>query len=186
MKNLVKIIKLSLGLSLLFFVSNVARAQELSKIPLLLEELKTSAVAEVASIERELFFEWGKTGSPTADLLMKRAEADMLARDFQGAANRFATVVEMSDGNAMAHLGRAKALIALGYYGPALDSLKSALEKEPQFYPAWFVLAQILEAQDKPHVAFGAYELVQKIHPRMANLDEALQRLAASVKGQSL
>lgn len=186
MRNLIRIIKLTVGLTLMFFVSNLAFGETKQGFTNLLDELRSVDAAEVASVERELIFLWSKTGSASADLILKRAEADMAQQKFHDAADRFATLCELAPDHAASHLGYAQALYALGYIGPAIAELEVALRIETQFYPALYTLAQIYEALDRKELAFRTYQAVHEIHPRLANLDKALQRLSASVKGQSL
>ncbi len=186
MKNRLKIIKPIVGLITVILCSFPTFAQESGKVKTLLQELRSVDDPEVASVERELLFIWSQTGSPSADLILTRANSDFAQNKFEAAANRFATVTEMAPDHAGAHLGQARALFQLGYIGPAIDRFERALELDPDFYPALFSLAQVYERLDRDELAFKTYEAVYEIHPRLSGLDEALQRLSASVKGQSL
>lgn len=137
-------------------------------------------------LEQEIWKEWSRSGSASADFLLKRGRDAMEAEDFALAAKHFTALIEMAPDFPEGYNMRAAAYFNLGLYGPALEDITQTLVLEPRHYGALNGLAVMMEEMGDKRAAHAAYELGLAIHPNQPDIREALERLAPDAAGKDL
>ena len=137
-------------------------------------------------IERELKARWAHTGSPSADLLLKRTDQAMEAHDFDTAREIVEKLTEISPNFAEAWHRRATLAAQKDDYEDALNSLRRTLALQPKNFAALAELGIILEEyNDKPH-ALEAYRQAKAIDPFLEGLADRIRDLTKAVEGQGI
>ena len=169
--------------AIVFLQPSIVRAGDLD---LLLQRLRDANAAEAEKIVREIELEWRKSGSASADFLLKRGRAALERGEVEAAIEHLSALVDHAPGFAEGYVSRAAAYFEAGLYGPALHDLEHALALNPEHFGALLGLASIFEMLERYDDAWEAYTLVRAIHPTHPEATEALVRLAPLVKGQTL
>lgn len=141
---------------------------------------------EAGRIEAELRIEWSKSGSPAMDLLLQRGADALSAGNIPAAIEHFTALVDHAPAFTEGYSARAAAYYAAGKVGPALADLAHVLEADPRNFDALMTLGILLEESSKPEKALEAYRAVQAIHPFLADVNDAIDRLAKTLEGQEL
>jgi tetratricopeptide (TPR) repeat protein len=137
-------------------------------------------------IERELKARWSHTGSPSADLLLKRTDQAMEAHDFDTAREIVQKLTVIAPNFAEAWHRRATLATQKDDYEDALASLRRTLALQPKNFAALAELGEILEEyNDKPH-ALDAYRQAKAIDPFLNGLADRIRDLTKSVEGQGI
>ncbi|HEY4264948.1 MAG TPA: tetratricopeptide repeat protein [Micropepsaceae bacterium] len=137
-------------------------------------------------IERELRARWAHTGSPSADLLLKRTDQAMEAHDFDTAREIVQKLTIIAPNFAEAWHRRATLATQKDDYEDALASLRRTLALQPKNFAALAELGEILEEyNDKPH-ALDAYRQAKAIDPFLDGLADRIRDLTKSVEGQGI
>lgn len=129
---------------------------------------------------------WARSGSPTADLLLRRAMtaaslgADSLALDL------FDRIVALEPAWAEALVGRAHAHIALGALDAAERDLESAIRLEPRRFDALGELGALREREGASARALDAYRRARALDPRREEWRKAEERLRLEVEGRDI
>lgn len=152
----------------------------------LMAQLLEADPVTAGRIEGEIHLEWAKSGSASADFLLKRGRDALERGDLDAAISHFTALVDHAPEFAEGWVARAGAYYLADLLGPAVLDLEMALTLNPQHYDAIFGLGAIFEAIEKPTEAYAAYSQVIAIHPHHPDVPEALQRLEPLVKGQEL
>lgn len=184
----IRFLKLTVAAVLLatvFFQPVVANAGQ-EELDALLLELREAAPADATRIANEISLEWQKSGSASADLLLKRGREAMERGEFEVAIGHLTALVDHAPGFAEGWHMRAGAYFNVGLIGPALSDLEQTLALNPQHYEAILGLANLFEMIERPAEAYEAYIQVKAIHPHHPDVTEALDRLEPMVKGQEL
>ncbi|WP_372884191.1 tetratricopeptide repeat protein [Shimia sp.] len=173
------------GLATAVFLTSVTAvaAAELSE---LMHELRRADAAAAATLAADIRLQWDKSGSASADLLLKRGRDAMERGDVAAAIGHFTALVDHAPGFAAGHHARARAYFEAGLLGPALQDLEAALALNPQHFDSIAGLAALFEAIGRPAEAYAAYAEVKAIHPHHPDVTEALQRLEPLVRGRAL
>ena len=111
----------------------------------LLQALQQTQPEDVTALEREIERQWSLSGSNSVDLLFEKGEEAFQAEEFRDAVEHFSAVTEFAPSFAMGWFARSRALVALGYDGPAFEDLERALSIDPQNYLAILALGEMLE-----------------------------------------
>ena len=153
----------------------------------LLEKLAKAADGRAARpIERELQARWAHSGSPSADLLLKRADDAMQAHDFDTAREIAQKLTEIAPDFSEAWHRRATLASQKDDYQDALDSLRRSLSLRPKNFMALAELGEILEEfNDKMH-ALDAYRQAKALDPFIEGLEDRIRSLTKSVEGQGI
>ena len=159
---------------------------EAADVETLLQQLREADAAEAARIVREIELEWRKSGSASADFLLKRGREALERGEVEAAVDHLSALVDHAPGFAEGWVSRAAAYFEAGLYGPALADLEQALALNPDHFGALLGLAAIFEMLERHEDAYEAYRLVRGIHPTHPEATEALDRLEPLVKGQAL
>jgi tetratricopeptide (TPR) repeat protein len=155
-------------------------------LPELLEQLARPDLENWQVVERRILREWGRTGSPTLDLLMRRGRAALQAGDSAAATEHFTAAIERAPDFAEGWHARATAHYAAGLIGPALDDLRTALDLNPQHFGALSGLGVILDEVGNHRAALAVFEAAAAIHPHQPDIETALRRLDRIVNGPAL
>jgi tetratricopeptide (TPR) repeat protein len=169
--------------AMVFLHPDGARAAD---VETLLQQLREADAAEAAKIVREIELEWRKSGSASADFLLKRGREALERGEVEAAVDHLSALVDHAPGFAEGWVSRAAAYFEAGLYGPALADLEQALALNPDHFGALLGLAAIFEMLERHEDAYEAYRLVRGIHPTHPEATEALDRLEPLVKGQAL
>ena len=153
----------------------------------LLDKLAKAADRRAARpIERELQARWAHSGSPSADLLLKRADQAMEAHDFDTARDIAQKLTEIAPDFSEAWHRRATLASQKDDYQDALVSLLRALALRPKHFMALAELGEILEEfNDKMH-ALESYRQAKALDPNIEGLDDRIRALTKSVEGQGI
>jgi tetratricopeptide (TPR) repeat protein len=137
-------------------------------------------------LERELKARWAHSGSPSADLLLKRTDQAMEAHDFDTAREIAVKLTSIAPNFAEAWHRRATLATQKDDYEDAINSLRRTLALQPKNFAALAELGEILEEyNDKPH-ALDAYRQAKAIDPFLEGLTDRIRDLTKSVEGQGI
>jgi tetratricopeptide (TPR) repeat protein len=137
-------------------------------------------------IERELKARWAHSGSPSADLLMKRTDQAMEAHDFDTARQIAQKLTDIAPEFAEAWHRRATLAAQKDDYEDAITSLRRTLSLQPKNFVALAELGGILEEyNDKPH-ALDAYRQAKAIDPFIDGITDRIRELTKTVEGQGI
>jgi len=138
------------------------------------------------AIERELKARWAHSGSPSADLLLKRTDQAMEAHDFDTARQIAQKLTDIAPNFAEAWHRRATLATHKDDYEDALSSLRHTLALQPKNFEALAELGEILEEyNDKPH-ALEAYRQAKTLDPFIDGIADRIRELSKAVEGQGI
>lgn len=141
---------------------------------------------EAAGISRLIDRRQSKSGSPTVDLLMKRAQKA------QNTGNP-ALAVELSDRAlvleptwAPGWTERASFFILLNDPIAALDDLKKAVSLEPRLFHAWARIGTIFFESEENKAALAAFRKAIEIYPFFPEVLPFVQQLTRKLEGYKI
>ena len=137
-------------------------------------------------ILREIFTEWGKSGSPTVDLLLERGKDALDAGELDAAIDHLTAAIDYAPDFAEPYHLRATAYYLTGRIGPSLADLGRALALEPRHFRALRGFAVLLEELGEPARALEVLEALLVLYPADLEARAAAERLSAALEGQSL
>ena len=173
--------------AVLFLSPVLATAQDQSdQATRLLQQLHEADPTDAKKIEREISLIWGRSGSPSMDLLLTRGQDALEAGEVQTAIGHFSALIDHAPDFAEAWHRRATAFYREEEFGLALADLGHVLTLNPNHFNAMFGLAVILETLDRPQEAFRVYEKVLDLYPTHERAQEAEERLRAKATGQKI
>jgi len=152
----------------------------------LLEQLKDASEGEAAKIATQIKRAWARSGSASADFLLKRGRDALQAKKPKVAIEHLTALTDHAPDFAQGWHMRASALYQQDMYGPALEDLEKTLALNPNHFEAIQGLGAIFEQLGDPARAYEVYEQVLTIHPHHADVLEAMKRLETKVKGPAL
>ena len=179
----------------MFSIPNVAAAQvqgESDKSPseidasVLLQQLRTADAVEAEKIARAIKRIWARSGSASADLLLKRGGDALRAKKPKVAIEHLTALTDHAPDFAEGWHKRASAYYQEMLYGPAIEDLGRVLALNPNHFEAIQGLGAIFEQLGDKERAYEVYEQVLAIHPHHADVLEAMKRLEPMVKGPAL
>lgn len=141
-----------------------------------------SAARTRALIERV----WAHSGSPTADLLMARAESAIKGAETSRASTLLDSIVTLYPDWSQAWRRRAQSAMAQGDDEGAMLDLDRALQAEPRDFLAMGQLAELMRAkhEDAPALELMRRELA--VDPRNAQLRDDAEQLRRQVEGRDI
>ena len=163
-----------------------ATAQEAERIDRLFSQLQEADPADASRIAKEIELEWTKSGSPSADLLLKRGKDAFKAGDSQAAIEHFTALTDHAPDFAEGWHMRSLAYADVGLFGPAIADIERTLALEPRHYNAIASLGGIMSEIEKEDLAKEAFEAVLSIHPHHQDVIEALDYLESQIGGSEL
>jgi tetratricopeptide (TPR) repeat protein len=174
------------ALLLLFMTCAMAQALDTAKLDDLFTRLKAAGEGEAGRIEREIWIEWSKSGSPAMDLLLQRGRDAMAVGENDVAIEHFTAVIDHSPEFAEGWNARATAYFNAGEFGPAVADIAHVLSLNPRHFGALSGLGTILEASGDPERAIEVYKAALALHPHLEGVTEAIERLETEAEGQEL
>lgn len=152
----------------------------------LFEQLLEAEPDEVDRIEGQIVTEWGKSGSASMDLLLRRGE-DAIEDGMPGvAAQHYTALVDHAPDFAEGYHGRATAYYQMGLYGPAIDDLRQTLVLEPRHFGAMTGVAVVLEELGRTEDALEVWRQVAAFAPADAEVAGVIERLQVQLGGEAL
>lgn len=152
----------------------------------LLDALAHADPVAAKRYERQLQALWSKSGSPAADLLLKRGREALEVKDTKTAIEHLTALTDHAPEFAEGWHARASAYFAADLMGPAIADIEHTLALNPNNYGAIFGLGTILEAFGDKKRAYEAYLRAQSIHPHHEDISAAVERLRAEIQGKAL
>lgn len=152
----------------------------------LYDQLKTAPAEDAPRIEAEIDRAWQQSGSAAMDLLLQRGQEALAVGDTGAAIDHFSALIDHAPDFAEGYNARAAAFFQEGQVGLALDDIAQVLVLDPRHYTAITGLALMLEDMERPEAAIAAYEEALAIHPHLAGVTEAIERLRAETDGQEI
>ena len=152
----------------------------------LFARLESADAAQAGRIEREIWIEWSKSGSPSMDLLLQRGRDAMDAGDLPAAIEHLTALIDHAPAFAEGWNARATAYFMAGEFGPSIDDIAQTLTLNPRHFGALAGLGMIFEEIGKPEKALEVYQAALAIHPHMAGVLDSVKRLEIETAGQDL
>lgn len=168
------------------FLSVSAAAADGDKLDDLFSRLKEADGRAAARIEREIWTEWSKSGSPAMDLLLQRGRDAMAAGKTDEAIEHLTALIDHDPDFAEGWNARATAYFNAGQYGHSVADIAEVLKRNPRHFGAMAGLGAILEQLGKPQRALEVYRAALAIHPQLKGVSEAVKRLEKEVAGTDL
>ncbi len=164
-----------------------AHANTLQSADTLLSALASARNPDSAKqIEDQLTKLWSHSGSPSADLLLQRAQSALNGNDAQTGRAILRALTAIAPDFAEGWHARAEAALDANDYSDALLSLRRTLQLEPREYDALASLGGVLEDfNDKPH-ALEAYRRALAIDPFADGVRDRVRALERDVEGQKI
>jgi tetratricopeptide (TPR) repeat protein len=147
---------------------------------------KLSASGDAASanaFEDQVTIGWLKSGSPTADLLMRRAMAAEADGDLEAAAGFLDRAISVSPDWAAGLSRRAVVAWAMDDTDTTLRNLERALAKEPRHYPSYVGLGIVFEKLGRKEAARAAFLEALSIHPFHEPALSGAERMRIAIEG---
>jgi tetratricopeptide (TPR) repeat protein len=157
-----------------------------TKLDDLFSRLATAPEAESWRIEQEIWIEWSKSGSPAMDLLLQRGRDAMEAGDIKTAIDHFTALIDHAPDFAEGYNARATAYFQSGEFGPSVADIAKALTLNPRHFGAMAGFGMILEETGQPDRALTVYRAALAIHPHLAGVLQAVERLKTEAHGRDL
>lgn len=128
---------------------------------------------------------WSRSGSPTADLLMARAETALRAQNPEIAAKLLDRVVSLYPDWGQAWRRRAQSAVEDGDREAAMLDLSKALSIEPRDFLAMRQLSELLRESRKAE-ALDLLRRAAELDPQDAGLAHEVEALAREVEGRGI
>jgi tetratricopeptide (TPR) repeat protein len=169
-----------------FFIAAHGALAQTATLDELFSRLESADEGEAGRIEREIWLEWSKSGSPAMDLLLQRGRDAMEAGDIPAAIEHLTALIDHDPEFAEGWNARATAYFMAGEFGPSVDDIAHTLSLNPRHFGALAGLGMIFEQIEQPEKALEAYRAALAIHPHMPAVLESVKRLEIDIAGQDL
>lgn len=127
---------------------------------------------------------WARSNSPTADLLMTRAQTAMKGKQLELAIELLDRVISLEPDWAEGWNQRANALFIAGDPIRSMLDIGEALKREPRHYGAMMGLGTILRQQGDDKRAMVAYRRALEVYPQLEAVKSAVDSLKIEVDGR--
>lgn len=168
------------------FLCAVAAGAQTVELDELFTRLPAAEGREAERIEREIWIEWSKSGSPAMDLLLERGRDAMAAGQPDVAVEHLTALIDHAPGFAEGWNARATAYFQTGDFGPSVSDIGHVLTLNPRHFGALAGLGAIFEQLDQPQKALEVYKAALAINPHMSGVKQSIERLELTVAGQDL
>ncbi|MEM7074232.1 MAG: hypothetical protein AAF484_04045 [Pseudomonadota bacterium] len=152
----------------------------------LLADLQEADSDNAQRIARDIEHEWTKSGSPSADLLLKRGRDALEAGETEAAIDHLTALTDHAPEFAEGWHMRALAFASIERFGPAIADLEQALALEPRHFNAIASLAGILYQVGYPDMSREALEMVLELHPHHTQALDSLGAIDSDTGGADL
>lgn len=170
----------------LLIVGNSLPLQAQDSVNTLLESIKSATKEEAIRLDRQIKAEWNKTGSATMNLLLRRGNEALEAKDIPAAIDHFRALTDHAPDFAEGWHGLARAYFASELFGPTLDALGEALQRNPNQYDAIYGLGVLFQTFGETRRAEDAFRQVLDLNPHHENATQALDSLKRDGIGRTL
>jgi tetratricopeptide (TPR) repeat protein len=128
-------------------------------------------------IEGEIARIWSRSGSPSMDLLLRRAGEAIEAEEYAIAVEHLTALTDHAPDFAEAWNARATVFYMMGEYALSIADIERTLALNPRHFGALEGLGAILEEMDRTDLALEALRAAQEINPNRPSIGESLARL---------
>jgi tetratricopeptide (TPR) repeat protein len=144
----------------------------------LFAQLRQADNEEMAKVlESAIQAMWLRSGSDTADVLMKQAGAAMEKKSFGSALAILDAVVELNPDFAEGWNRRATVHFLRGDYTSSQADIERVLELEPRHYGALSGLGAIEKERGNGRAALRALRRARTINPKLEDIDDRIRKL---------
>jgi tetratricopeptide (TPR) repeat protein len=164
----------------------LAAAQESSRTDELLDRLAQPDLRNWQVVEEEIYMLWSRSGSATADYLLRRGREAVEAGDIDIAYQHLTALTDHAPEFAEGWNARATLFFQADRYGPAIADIQRVLALEPRHFGALTGLGIMLEDIGDFDGALQALTAAQAIHPHRDDISQAVDRVERALEGQSL
>lgn len=178
-KCIVAALVLGAGLS----VPAVAQTDRLDQ---LFAELSQTDEEGSLRIEQEIITEWGKSGSASIDLLLRRGQDALDDGAPDAAVDHFSALVDHAPDFAEGYFLRATSFYLLDEIGPAMADLEEVLTRNPRHFEAMRGLAVMMEELGRADEALALYDMILEIVPYSVQARDEQARLQQQLDGQAI
>lgn len=137
-------------------------------------------------VERQLYQEWSRSGSPSADYLLRQGRDAMEANDLETAYDHLTALTDHAPEFAEGWNARATLLFQMGAYGPSIADIQRVLALEPRHFGALTGLGIMLEEMGEMEHALRAFRAAHAIHPHRPDIEDAIGRIEQELEGRTL
>lgn len=172
----------------LFFVfsDNSHVFAQTSELDTLFLELQNPENLDWKKSERQIWREWGKSGSVSMDHLFGRGVQAMQQGRLKTAVHHFSAAIDHAPDFAEAWNKRATVFYMMEEFGLSMSDIHQTLLLNPRHFGAMAGLGSILELLEQPKDALMVYKRALAVHPHQNGIKEAIERLEVEVKGAPL
>lgn len=129
---------------------------------------------------------WSRSGSASADLLLKRGESALDSGDSLAAIEHLTALTDHAPDFAEGWSQRAAAYMAAGQFGPAVSDLRQVLRLEPRHWGALAMLGSIQDEMGDAARALAAFRASFALNPHQQDVKDAIIRLETAQAGVAL
>ncbi|MEM9269274.1 MAG: tetratricopeptide repeat protein [Pseudomonadota bacterium] len=129
---------------------------------------------------------WSKSGSASADYLLKRGRDALEASNYTEAVEHFTALTDHAPEFAEGWNGRATAFYLMEEYGLAVEDVSRVLALNPRHFEALSGLGLMLERMERHDAALAAFEEASRLHPHHEIINDAIERLKRRLGQSSL
>jgi Flp pilus assembly protein TadD len=172
--------------ALLSFFLGMPSFAQTERLDTLFGELASSDERAASRIEREIWSEWSKSGSPAMDLLLQRGRDAMATGDTAAAIEHLTALTDHAPDFAEGWNALATAYFQAGDYGPSIEEIARTLTLNPRHFGALSGLGAIFEELGDDARALEAYKAALDLHPHLTGVRDKVERLEAQATGQEL
>ncbi|WP_349369188.1 hypothetical protein [Salinarimonas sp.] len=147
---------------------------------------ETENAVEARGVAMLIQRRWMESGSPTADLLMNRAQQAIRAREPALAIELIDRILVIQPDWAEAWNRRAIAFTMLQDPVSAIADIYRTVSLEPRHFAAWAGLGTLLMQAGDERGALESFERALAVHPHLPRIDTIVNRLRRDVDGVEL
>ena len=137
-------------------------------------------------IEQEIAMIMSRSGSATADYLLRRGIKAMEEGDFDAAYGHLTALTDHAPEFAEGWNARATLFFQTQRFGPAIADIQRVLALEPRHYAALTGLGIMLEEIGEYDRALEALRMAEAIHPHRQEISMAIERIEQEIDGTAL
>ena len=160
------------------------RSRRLDELYARLREAEGPRQARV--LEAQISMTLAQSGSPTADLLMVRAQQAVQQRQADLALSLLDAVIDMYPDYVEAWSRRATLHFARREIGRAITDIENVLRLEPRHFGAMVGLGMMLQQLGQDRQALAAFKRAMEINPHIERVPQIILRLRPKVDGVEL
>lgn len=147
------------------------------KVETLMEELAQPNLPTWQSVEDRILRIWSRSGSDTADLMLKRGQDAMEAENFDAAIAHLGALTDYAPDFAEGWNARATAFYLKDEFGLALADIHVALSLNPNHFGALTGLGVIYGEMGRPDLALRALEMARELNPHRPNIIQMIEQI---------